>query len=137
MNSCSRTKTIQSARLGSPWISLWNKPSSINFWATKIFLLCLKVTYRVLKKDRLKWKLKNPVQLWTGWYMLLEKVTCALKLFLKVRYTFQIYLRRLLWRVCSQLPDILVSSILCKRYFMALNFGCINVCHAWRYIFWN
>ena len=28
-------------------------------------------------------------------------------------------------------------SILCKRYFIALNFCCINVCHTWRYIWWG
>ena len=45
MNSCSRTKAIQSASLSSPWIGLWNKLWSINFWARKVFSLCLKVTF--------------------------------------------------------------------------------------------
>ena len=43
MNSCPCTKTIQSARLGSSWIDLWNKLSSNNFQASKTFSLCFKV----------------------------------------------------------------------------------------------
>ena len=139
MNSCFRTKTIQSSHLSSPWISLWNRLSSINFWARIIFLICLKVacTY-----SSCSWERQTELVFEKFCTAVNEMVQATLKRDIRIKVVFKSKVRisnlfaKMTLKVCSQLPDILVSSILCKRYFMALSFGCINVCHTWRYIGW-
>ena len=124
MNSYSHTKAIQSVRLSSPWIGLWNKLSSINFRGRKIFSLCLKVAYTYLSCPRERQTEKVFEKCCTA---VNGMVQTTLKNDMRIKVVFKRKVRILNMfaeMLATKLPNILVSSILRKKYFMALSFGC-------------